>query len=229
MDFALAMLCFLIAFALVIIGIVVLVFLGLRRIWRRTRSDQLVLRGLIVVLGVGFVVAPYMAFKFEERRWILAHVPQPLDVAEIEFRVEELYGTGFMPGDNETGFVVYRLTDASALWARDQGRRLGEALEGTEGTWLVTPVDDRSTEQAVSQWHPYDNPPVRGAERIARDPPNVSEFLGKYGFEISIDARFEREANEAIQSGGSLYHYGPGGSVTIVDPNKGKVYFFYAG
>lgn len=107
MDFALVMLCFLIAFALVIIGIVVLVFLGLRRIWRRTRSDQLVLRGLIVVLGVGFVVAPYVAFKFEERRWILAHVPQPLDVAEIEFRVEELYGMGFMPGDNETGFVVY--------------------------------------------------------------------------------------------------------------------------
>lgn len=229
MDFALAMLCFLVAFALVITGTVVLVFLGLRRIWRRTRPDQLVLRGLIVVLGVGFVVAPYVALKFEERRRILARVPQPLDVAEIEFRVEELYGMGFMPGDNETGFVVYRLTDASALWARDQRHRLGEALEGTESAWLVTPVDDRGSEQAIRKWHPYDKPPVPGTERIARDPPSVSEFLGKYGFEIPIDARFEREADDAIQSEGSLYRYGPGGSVTVVDPNKGKVYFFYAG
>ena len=59
---------------------------------------------------------------------MLARVPEPLEVASIEYRLEESWGLGFLPGDNQTGFAVCRLTDASTGWARSQGGRLGEML-----------------------------------------------------------------------------------------------------
>lgn len=63
----------------------------------------------------------------------------------------------------------------------------------------------------------------------ARHPPDLVEYLDKYGFSIPIEEGRLDEANKAIQSGGSFYSYGKGGSVTIVDPARGKVYFAYAG
>ncbi|PDT15541.1 hypothetical protein CO670_17365 [Rhizobium sp. J15] len=135
-----------------------------------------------------------------------------------------------MPGDNETGFVVYRLTDESADWARKQGNRLGDMLGGAKEPWRQTPVDDSSDERATSLWHPYD----RDADMMAaglplRHPPTIFEYLEKYGFTIPIEKGRDQEADQAIQSGGSFYSYGKGGSVTIVDPGRGKVYFAYAG
>lgn len=210
---------------LLAITVIVLVFRGLRRLWRRTRPDQIIRRGLIVALGLAAIAVPFVANKIGERNHVLGRVPEPLEVAEIEYRLEELFGVGFMPGDNETGFVVYRLTDKSASWAREQGSRLGEMLSGAEGTWRVTPVDDR-----IDEWHPYDDEPgMMEVELPARHPPNLEEYLEKYGFSIPIEKGRTDEANKAIQSGGSFYSYGGGGSVTIIDPARGKVYFAYAG
>ncbi|MGH6806794.1 MAG: hypothetical protein ACREEJ_08110 [Ensifer adhaerens] len=230
MNFAAVMLAVLAICALLVIAVVVLVFLGLRRIWRKTQPDQVVRRRLIVALGLLAIASPFVANKIAERNHVLARVPEPLEVAEIEYRLEELFGVGFMPGDNETGFVVYRLTEESAAWAREQGSRLGEMLSAAEGTWRATPVDDSSDDAAVSRWHPYDDEPqVMAAEPPGRHPPNLDEYLDKYGFAIPIEKGRDDEANRAIQSGGSFYSYGGGGSVTIVDPGRGKVYFAYAG
>ncbi len=210
---------------LLAITVIVLVFRGLRYLWRRTRPDQIIRRGLIVAVGLAAIALPFVANKVGERNHLLGRVPEPLEVAEIEYRLEELFGVGFMPGDNETGFVVYRLTDKSASWAREQGSRLGETLSGAERTWRATPVDDR-----IDEWHPYDDEPgMIEVELPARHPPNLEEYLEKYGFSIPIEKGRTDEANKAIQSGGSFYSYGGGGSVTIVDPARGKVYFAYAG
>jgi hypothetical protein len=54
-------------------------------------------------------------------------------------------------------------------------------------------------------------------------------FLGKFGFDIEVEDVLQNEVNKAVQSPGSFYSYGSGGSVTIVDPANGKVYFAYAG
>ncbi|WP_245517073.1 hypothetical protein [Rhizobium leguminosarum] len=173
---------------------------------------------------------PCIAFKINERNYVLARVPEPLEVAEIEYRLEESWGLGFTPGDNETGFVVYRLTNDSADWARKQGSQLGNMLEGAKGAWRETPVDDRSDETAIGQWHHYDrDPDMMAVERPKRHPATIFEYLEKYGFTISIEHGRDDEANQSIQSSGSFYSYGPGGSVTIVDPGRGKVYFAYAG
>lgn len=220
MNFAAVMLLVLAVCALLAIAIIVLFFLGLRRLWRRTTPDQVVRRRLIIAFGLLAIASPYVASRIAERNHVLARVPEPLDVAEIEYRLEELFGVGFMPGDNETGFVVYRLTEESADWARKQGSRLGDALAGEKGAWRPTPVDDSGEAEAVSRWHPYD---------LSARPPNLEEYLEKYGFAIPIEKGRTDEANKAIQSRGSFYAYGRRGSITIVDPVRGKVYFAFAG
>jgi hypothetical protein len=213
-----------------VIAAIAVVFLGLRRLWRWTHPNQFALRGLIIAFGLGAIVLPYVAIKISERNYILARVPEPLEVAEIEYRLEETWGVGFMPGDNETGFVVYRLTGDSADWARKQGSRLGDMLQGAKGAWRETPVDDSSDQTAVDRWHPYDDDPqMMAVPPFDHHPPTILEFLGKYGFEIPIEGGRDNEANRSIRSTGSFYFYGKGGSVTIVDPNRGKVYFAYAG
>ncbi|NEI19804.1 hypothetical protein GUK30_10305 [Rhizobium leguminosarum] len=216
--------------ALLFIASIAIFFLGLRRMWRRTRPSQLLLRTLIIAFGLVVFASPYIAFKIKERNNVLARVPEPLEVAEIEYRLEESWGLGFMPGDNETGFVVYRLTNDSADWARKQGSQLGNMLEGAKGAWRETPVDDSSDQPAIGRWHPYDrDPDMMAVERPKRHPPTIFEYLEKYGFTISIAQGRDHEANQSIQSSGSFYSYGRGGSVTIIDPGRGKVYFAYAG
>lgn len=230
MNFFAAILGGLAICALLLIATIAALFLGLRSIWRRTQPNQLVLRGFIIALGLGVIAFPYVANKIGERHHVLARVPEPLEVAEIEYRLEESWGVGFMPGDNETGFVVYRLTDDSADWARKQGSQLGDILSGVKGAWRETPVDDSSDEAAIAKWHPYDDDPAMMATELPKHhPPTIFEYLEKYGFTIPIEEGRDHEANQSIQSSGSFYSYGQGGSVTIVDPGRGKVYFAYAG
>ncbi|PRH87057.1 hypothetical protein C5L14_10385 [Labrys okinawensis] len=157
---------------------------------------------------------------------LLDRVPQPLQVAAVEYRLEESWGLGFMPGDNETGFVVYRLTGQSAKWARDQGSRLGGRLPGGTAQWHRTPVGDTGDER----WYPHDDTlQMKGAAPGSLHSPSIAEYLGRYGFFISIEKKRATEADQAIQAGGSFYAYARGGRVTIVDPARGKVYFAYAG
>jgi hypothetical protein len=213
------------AVTIVLIGAaIVVVFLGLRRLWRMTKPDQHLARGLIVALGLGIVASCYIGLKIHERNFVLARVPAPLEVAEIEYRQEELWGLGFMPGDNETGLVIYRLTDKSAEWARGKGNQLPQSLLGEQQVWAQTPVSDKDDEWGFQET--YD--PMTG-RTYDRSPPDISGFLGKFGFNIEVEDALQSEVNKAVQSPGSFYSYGSGGSVTIVDPANGKVYFAYAG
>jgi hypothetical protein len=70
---------------------------------------------------------------------------------------------------------------------------------------------------------------MRPANGEKRHSPTVDEYLGKYGFLIAIEEIRVAEVDQAIQTPGSFYKVGRGGSVTVVDPIRGKVYFFYAG
>jgi membrane protease YdiL (CAAX protease family) len=130
MDYVAVVLAALAVIMAVIVAAIVAVFLALRRLWRNTKPGQTAARGVIVALGLGIIASCYVGLKIHERNFVLARVPAPLDVAEIEYRQEELWGLGFMPGDNETGLVIYRLSDKSAEWARSKGNQLPDALLG---------------------------------------------------------------------------------------------------
>jgi hypothetical protein len=213
-----------------LIGMIVFAFFALRYRLPWTQPVLVAFGVVVTVLGFGLIASPYLALESEQHDSVHERVPQPLAVAAIEYRLEEYWGLGFMPGDNETGFVVYQLTDESAEWARQQGSRLGDMLEGTQGLWNPTPIDDSSNDHAVRQWHPYDHDPQMMSESRPRGhSPTIREYLEKYGFTIPIEEGKDDEANRSLQSVGSFYAYGKGGSVTIVDPARGKVYFAYAG
>ncbi|KAA9020140.1 MULTISPECIES: hypothetical protein [Sphingobium] len=193
----------------------------LRRKFRATQHEDRAKRIAIVLAGIAVIASPYLTFKAYELHFVLARVPSPLHVAWIEYRLEDSFGGIGMPGDNETGFVVYRLTEGTAEWARSKGSRLGEALPGGRTSWHATPVDETGSR---NRWHHYDSE----AERH-RHPVTIREYLDTYGFSIPVETGRDDEANRAIREAGSFYSYGRGGSVTIVDPARGKVYFAYAG
>ena len=174
-----------------------------------------------IAAGVAVIASPYVAFKTLELRFVLARVPDPLHVSWIEYRLEKSWGIG-MPGDNETGFVVYRLTRGSSRWAREQGPGLVAYLPGGSEAWKPTPIADWDDEGR--RWHPYDDQyPTR------RHRPDVREYLDRYGFGIPVEQSRADEFNRAIRAPGSFYSYRRGGSITIVDPARGKVFFAYAG
>ena len=61
------------------------------------------------------------------------------------------------------------------------------------------------------------------AEKASSYRYSVLTFLSLYGFEIPLAKGVVAEADDAIAKSGSFYAYGRGGSVTIVDPIRGKV------
>lgn len=101
------------------------VFLLLPKPWQRLPSDQPVRRIAIVCTGLLIVTSPYLLFKAYELHTALAKIPRPLHVAWIEYRLEKSFGGIGFPSDNETGFIVYRLSASSTQWARSRGRGLG--------------------------------------------------------------------------------------------------------
>ncbi|WP_394658122.1 hypothetical protein, partial [uncultured Novosphingobium sp.] len=71
-----------------------------------------------------------------------------------------------------------------------------------------------------------------GGEDLKKGIPHgasLQEYLDKYGFSIPIEKGVDREFNDAIQKPGSFYKYERGGSVTVIDIARGKIYFAYAG
>jgi hypothetical protein len=194
----------------------------LRARWNVTDRTRPIRRVAIVLAGALAISSPYLVFKTFELWLVLSRVPEPLHVAWIEYRLEESWGIGG-PGDNETGFVIYRLTGSSAQWAREQGPQLGRALQAESWRrWQPTPVKDRAEDE--QRWHTDGDYSVGRAHRAS-----LNEYLQHYGFPVPLEKGIDREFNDAIRQPGSLYSYGLGGSVTVVDPKRGKVYFAYAG
>jgi hypothetical protein len=98
---------------------------------------------------------------------------------------------------------------------------LGDFLPGGCERWHPTPVTDSNSEQG---WYTDETGRAPAPHRA-----NIAEYLDRYEFGIPIELGRVAEVNHAIQTGGALYCYGKGGRVTIIDPERGKVYFAYAG
>lgn len=226
----LVMFTVILALIMTILVLLVLVVVQIFRLFqRRSRRNQRIEAVTILIL---LIAAPYVVFKIWDRQFALARVPRPLSVAAIEYRGEYNWGIG--PGGNEVGFVAYRLTDRSARWAQSKGHQLGKYLSDDRdarrrpsGPWLQTPVDENS-EGAV--WHNDDYQRYEDdSERGSPHRPTIGEFTQRFGYSAGIPPKLNGDVNRAIQLPGSFYRYGRAGSVTIIDPAHGRVYFAYAG
>lgn len=203
---------------LLIVAYVYLAISLLRLLWRKSGPRRWGLRFALQILGIIVIVgSPYLLWQRYEYSLLIQRVPEPLEVASIEYRLEETTGIGG-PGDEESGFVVYRLTKKSADWIRRQGSNLAEALPGGRKNWKETPIDDDTR----ARWHQREDE-IGWKEEM----PTIAEFLVSHGFPIPLETGREVEANAALQTEGSFYVYRRSGAITVVDPKRGKVYFAF--
>lgn len=191
-----------------------------RKRWIDAGPERPARRTAIILAGALAVSSPYLLFKAIELPFVLSRIPDPLHVFWIDYRLEQSWGIG-LPGDNETGFVIYRMTRRSAQWARNQGRNLPAMLPGGSRSWHPTPIaesdfDDRWTRHGGGP-DPYG------------PPPNLKRYLARLGFLIPLEDGRDVDFNSAIRHPGSVYSYGPGGSITVIDAKREKIYFAYAG
>nr|WP_145959123.1 hypothetical protein [Rhizobium sp. ACO-34A] len=212
--------------ALIVAAYVAIIRMFLR-LWKGFGPERRLSRGLVLLAAfMTLIVLPYALFRSSGDNSQESRIPRPLKMARIEYQLEESWGFGG-PGDNETGFVIYQLTEESAGWARAQGSALATQLSQGARCWRPTPVEkDAGTPDDLRRWT---GPIQEEREEWAARKPNIADYLDLYGFTIPVEKARMIEADSAIQNPGSFYCYGRGGSLTIVDPGRGKVYFAYAG
>jgi hypothetical protein len=160
---------------------------------------------MAVVVGLG-----YGAFKFAEHRSRMNLMPADLEVTGIVYSEEENWGSVLLPlpGDNETGFLMYTLSDATANTIAIEGldffrrsenidRRIG--MQRTFTVWNETPMGN-----------------------------TISSYLNQFGFGIEIDPSVKATVDDAISKPGSFFCYGRNG-LLIVIPQAKRAIFAYAG
>jgi hypothetical protein len=178
-----------------------------------------------VVLSV--YIATFVSFKLYERDFRLSLVPDGLHVSSVIYAKEESWGLPLfpLPGDNETGLIVYELPLSTAQVLEKRGIEYLRTLPPNAG-------DDRDWRGRYEEWRPtplsdphWLKDPISDA---AFSTAHVRSYLYKYGFGIDVDSDIEALIDEAIAKPGSYYAYGRLG-VLIVIPSKLRVVYAYAG
>lgn len=186
--------------------------------WSKVERTAFVRRACYAVVGGACLCALHLWWDSLVLSSRFKHVPPQLHAATLDFAVEEFWGIG-LPGDNETGLLAFTLTPESARWAREAGPRLAGYLVSEQyPIWSPTPVPfHRSWKQP---YHLDEDQVV---------PMDIGNYLNRYGFGVPVDPGLRQKINFAIRRPGSFHTGGAGGSITIVDPARGRVYYAYAG
>jgi hypothetical protein len=172
----------------------------------------------IVVL----IAIPYGLIKFAEHQNRMAHVPADLGVTKILYRNEENWGSALMPlpGDNETGILMYDLPDAIA-------GKIG--AEGVSFFNRPENIDRRVGYQRThSEWHETPIVDGDGGWSVGKFRRKISRYLDQYGFGIAVERSVEAMVDDAISTPGNFYSHGRTGLVIVI-PKLKRAIFAYAG
>jgi len=175
---------------------------------------------IYLLIWFGFILFIYLQYKSWEEQRYLDIVPYGLNVSKVIYVNEESWGIG--PGGNETGIIVYELTDEVA----NEIQKVGAAKfsKDTGGfsdfeNWEQTPI------LLTDAWQ---------GSRSGGEPEQniqftkIANYLERWGFSVSIEPKIESEIDYAITEAGSYYAYDRNG-IIIVIPNYKKVVYAYAG
>jgi len=172
---------------------------------------------IYLLIWFGFILIIYLQYKSWEEQRYLDIVPYGLNVSKVIYVSEESWGDG--PGGNETGVIVYQLSDQVA----NEIQKVGVAIfsKNTGGfsdfrNWKQTPI--YTWEEAISREEP----------ELSHRLNKIAHYLNSYGFPISIDLQIESEIDNAITKAGSYYAYSRTGIIIVLPINK-KVVYAYAG
>ena len=179
---------------------------------------QFLVRLLSVLLMVSLGIV--LAWKLVMRSHHLSFVPDALGVDDIDYVEEQSWGIPLLglPGDNETGIIVYELPGDAAETLAKEGlhylqnlpanpRSRGRDWRGSYNRWQTTPFDDAARVRMT--WAYTD---------IPRD----------CGFCIRIDPGVWAEVKRIVSAPGSYYAFGRIG-VIVVSPRQRKVVYMYNG
>ena len=169
-----------------------------------------------------FALLTLLAGCAEDRR---SHLPAEFGETTVLFAEEQSWGAPLLrlPGDNETGFIVYELPPKTADLIRTKGLAFLEPLRqqnSPERPLIWTPTPLAKKQRGSASW-------FRDIDGDYAEP-DVRRYLGRYGFHIELPSARVRELNEIIRAPGAYYAYGRVG-VLIVAPNQRLAYFLYAG
>lgn len=178
-------------------------------------------RGCLIALAVtaAITVGGFHACAYDFR---LDLAPKGLGVWRILY--EEGQSWGFGPGGNETGVIVYGLPSGSARKVAEGGaaylNRLPSNKDRRRGAWRPTPLTE-------GRWLERTN---LGDPRVTGYEPSLEDYLDQYGFGIAIDPAIQRQTDQMLREPGAYYAYDRrGGGLVIVDPERRRVVFAYAG
>ena len=153
------------------------------------------------------IIVPVGAFMYARHENTMNLAPADLEVTGIVYDKQENWGSPLLPlpGDNETGLIVYGLTDSVAnkitaeginFFNREKNRERRKGRQRSHSEWRETPV------VTDNRWVFKGGPPAK-----------IAAYLGKYGFGIVIDKFVEDMIDQAIQQSGSYYSHGRTGIV----------------
>lgn len=169
---------------------------------------------LLACLGI------LLAWKLAMRSHHLSFVPDALGVDDIDYVEEQRWGTPLigLPGDNETGIIVYDLPENAADAIAKGGLRYlhglpanprssGHDWRGSYDRWQATPFDDAARARMTSTY-----------TDIPRD----------CGFCVRVDPDIWAEVERIVGTPGSYYAFGRIG-VIVVSPRAKRVIYMYNG
>ncbi len=159
---------------------------------------------------VAIVATFYGMFKFSEHKQEMNYMPADLEVTGILYSNQQNSGSVLLPlpGDNETGILVYGLSDAVANRIVDEGLDFFHRPENIERRIGM--------QRTHSEWH--ETPMGR----------TLSDYLNQFGFGIEVNPSVQALADDAISKPGSFYSNGRIGVVIII-PRAKRAIFAYAG
>jgi len=202
-------------------------FRSIFRFWQ-TPGPTRIVRRITAIATVLLLAGAYCAIERNSQRWEQAYrVPAPLEVASVEYQLEDNWELGLSPGGNGAGLAIYRLTEASVAWLRRLNGPFEEVLPDITLKWRRTPV--RLNGDCT---RPPDNPNYQDPP-LPKNPPadrviDMKNCVTLWWDFLRVDRAREAELIDRLNKPGSYYYYKEGRSVTLVDPDSGKVYFAYA-
>lgn len=178
----------------------------------------------LFVLSLLFIV-PWRACHYSERSRQLSYIPDAMGVSRVLYAEEDDFGSIGLPGDNETGIILYEMPDAVAKALSSNAQKyLNDISEPAGGDWRGK----------FENWHEtpviFDEQWPRGGKYEGRwqwVSPGIGDYMGRY-FAMPFDASVERLVNDAIFKPGSYYAYGRIGLIILI-PSMQRVVFVYSG
>lgn len=171
--------------------------------------------GGTMVLTVLLLYFKYTSFAYE---FHLSMVPDGLNVSKILYINEQ--GLGLGPGDNETGIIVYELSDTIAAEVQKVGISYFVNIPPNKG-------ENRKWRGDYSHWN---STPILSEESTPALPSTLKilKYLNQYGFGLEIDPLIEKQIDDALSNSRSYVSYGRTGML-IVAPEIKRVFYAYAG